>query len=46
MLEARKAGVKEAQAIIDLHADTVRRINSRDYTPEQIDAWIRKQRPK
>jgi hypothetical protein len=38
--EVRKARIDEAQAIIDLHSDTVRRINSRDYSPAQIDAWV------
>ena len=28
--------------MIDLHADTVKRINSRDYTPQQIELWIGK----
>ena len=41
-MEVRRARVEQAQAIIDLHADTVRRINSRDYTPEQIDAGLGK----
>ena len=36
----RKAKPVEAQAIIDLHSETVRRINSRDYTREQIDIWL------
>jgi len=43
-MNIRKARVEEAQAIIDLHADTVRRVNSRDYTPEQIDAWLGKRK--
>jgi len=39
-MRIRKAFTHEAQAIIDLHADTVRRINSRDYSPAQIEAWL------
>jgi len=39
-MNIRKARVGEAQAIIDLHVDTVRRINSQDYTSDQIDAWL------
>lgn len=40
MLTVRKARVEEAQAIIDLHCDTMRRINVRDYTPAQIETWL------
>lgn len=42
--EIRPAVVSEAQAIIDLHSDTVRRVNSADYSPEQIGRWIGKRR--
>jgi len=38
--QVRKARIDEAQAITLLHTDTVRRINSRDYSPAQIDAWL------
>jgi GNAT superfamily N-acetyltransferase len=38
--KVRKARIDDAQAILDLRARTVRRINSRDYSPAQIDAWI------
>jgi GNAT superfamily N-acetyltransferase len=40
MITVRKAKIEEAQRIIDLHCDTVRRVNSKDYTPEQIGAWL------
>ena len=40
MREVRKAKVTEAQAIIDLHADTIRKINSRDYSQAQVEMWI------
>ena len=40
MITVRKATVEEARQIMDLHSDTVRRVNSRDYTPDQIDAWL------
>ncbi|HUW81677.1 MAG TPA: GNAT family N-acetyltransferase [Phycisphaerae bacterium] len=43
-MHVRKARVEEAQGIIDLHVDTVRRVNSRDYSPEQIDAWLGRRR--
>ena len=43
-MEVRKAKTEEAQAIIDLHVDTVRRINSRDYSTDQIDFWIGKRK--
>ena len=39
-LTIRRAKVEEARTIIDLHADTIRRVNSKDYTPEQIAAWL------
>ncbi len=29
----------DTPALIDLFRDTVRRVNSRDYTPEQVRAW-------
>ena len=29
----------DASALLDLFRDTVRRVNSRDYAPEQIAAW-------
>ena len=40
MREVRKAKVAEAQAIIDLHDDTIRKINSRDYSQAQVEMWI------
>jgi len=40
MREVRKAKVTEAQAIIDLHDDTIRKINSRDYSQAQVEMWI------
>jgi GNAT superfamily N-acetyltransferase len=40
----RKANVDDAERIIDLHLDTVRRVNSADYTPAQIDAWLGKRK--
>jgi len=43
-LNVRKARIEEAQAIIDLHQDTVRRIHSKDYSPEQIKAWLGRRR--
>ena len=43
-MHVRKARVEEAQAIINLHADTVRRVNSKDYSPQQIDAWLGRRR--
>jgi N-acetylglutamate synthase-like GNAT family acetyltransferase len=39
-LEIHKARMGDVQTIMDLHADTIRRINSKDYTSDQIDAWI------
>ena len=43
-MQVRKARTKEAQAIIDLQVDTITRINSRDYSEEQIDVWLRYRR--
>ena len=40
MREVRKAKETETQAIIDLHADTIRKINSRDYSQAQVEMWI------
>ncbi|MDD5704528.1 MAG: GNAT family N-acetyltransferase [Kiritimatiellae bacterium] len=40
MITVRKAKMEEAQKIMDLHCDTVQRVNSRDYTEEQIKAWL------
>lgn len=40
MRKVRKAKVTEAQAIIDLHADTIRKINSKDYSQAQVEMWI------
>lgn len=44
MTTVRKAKVEEAQQIIDLHPDTVRRINAKDYTSEQMEAWLGKRK--
>ena len=35
----RRFRLDDAPALIALFRDTVRRVNSRDYTPEQIAAW-------
>jgi putative acetyltransferase len=42
-MNIRKAKVSEAQAILDLNAETWRLINSKDYTKDQIEAWLRQQ---
>jgi putative acetyltransferase len=44
-MNIRKATVGDAEAIIALHADTVKRINSWDYSVAEINAWLSKQRP-
>jgi putative acetyltransferase len=43
-MQIRKARIEEAQSVIDLHSDTVRRINSRDYSAKQIDMWLGKRK--
>lgn len=35
----RRAGEEDIPAITKLYNDTVRNINARDYTPQQIDVW-------
>ena len=43
-MKIRNAGQADAEMILTLHADTVRRVNAKDYTTEQINAWLAKQR--
>ncbi len=38
-MEIREANQKDYKAISTLFEGTVRNINSRDYTPEEVDAW-------
>lgn len=38
-LRLRRFRPDDTPALIDLFRDTVRRVNSRDYTPEQVRAW-------
>jgi GNAT superfamily N-acetyltransferase len=44
-MHVRKARPGEGQAIIALHARTVREINSRDYISEEIDVWLARKSP-
>lgn len=39
MVTLRPYQPEDAPALLALFRDTIRRVNSRDYTPEQIDAW-------
>ncbi len=41
----RKARCGEGEAIVALHARTVREINSRDYTPQEIEVWLARKSP-
>lgn len=41
-VHVRKARIEESQSIIDLHVDTVRRVNSKDYSDDQIALWLGK----
>jgi len=38
-LRLRQFRPEDTPILIDLFKDTVRRVNSRDYTPEQVRAW-------
>ena len=40
MTEVRKPNLSETEAIIQLVRDTARRVNSADYSQEQIDLWL------
>ena len=44
MRKVRRPRTDEAQAIIDLHRDTGERVNSQDYTDEQISVWLSSRR--
>ncbi|HEY8502973.1 MAG TPA: GNAT family N-acetyltransferase, partial [Gemmataceae bacterium] len=39
MVTVRAYRPEDAPALLDLFRDTIRRVNSRDYSPEQIRAW-------
>ena len=39
-IELRTFQEKDFAEVLQLFYDTVRNINSRDYTPEQISAWV------
>ena len=39
MVTLRTYRPDDAPALLTLYRDTIRRVNSRDYTPEQIRAW-------
>jgi len=39
-MHIRKARTEEAERIVALQIDTIRSVNSRDYSPEQIDTWV------
>jgi|ETNmetMinimDraft_2_1059921.scaffolds.fasta_scaffold24530_2 putative acetyltransferase len=39
-MRIRKATVEDARTISRIHSDTIRYVNSRDYTPKQIREWI------
>ena len=43
-MQIRKAKKEEAKTIIDLHQNTVRKINSRDYSSKQIEMWLGKRK--
>lgn len=38
-VQIRKTQVSDALAICQLCADTVRRVNNRDYSSEQVEKW-------
>ncbi|MFA5030345.1 MAG: GNAT family N-acetyltransferase [Patescibacteria group bacterium] len=39
-MKCRRAVTKDAKTISRLVCDTIRKVNSKDYTPRQINAWI------
>ena len=39
-MQIRHGTEADADAILDLHVRSIREICSRDYTPEQIEAWV------
>ena len=39
-MRIRKATVEDARTISRIHSDTIRYVNSKDYTPKQIREWI------
>jgi putative acetyltransferase len=39
VITIRRYNPRDAPALLDLFRDTVRRVNSRDYSPEQVRAW-------
>ncbi|MBM3957967.1 MAG: GNAT family N-acetyltransferase [Gemmatimonadetes bacterium] len=42
-MRIRRANMDDARAVFELHGRTVREICGRDYTPDEIEAWLRKQ---
>lgn len=42
MWQIRLAGSQDAQAMLDLRSNTIMKVNARDYSPEQIQVWVRK----
>ena len=40
IVRIRKAKVEDARAISRIHSNTIRYVNSKDYTPKQIREWI------
>jgi len=42
-MRIRKADADDAQAVFELHDRAVREVCGRDYTPDEIEAWLRKQ---
>lgn len=43
-MNIRQARLTDAENILALHADTLKRVNAKDYRPEQINAWLAMQR--
>lgn len=44
-ISVRKAQPEDAEAICDVHIASVRTLCAKDYTPEQIEAWVGKRFP-
>ena len=42
-MKIRKARLDDADPLLSLHADTVRRVNAQDHSQEPMEAWAGKQ---
>ena len=45
-MKIRKAKSEDAEAISRLHRQTIRRVNSKDYSKKQVEVWSKRSTPK